>query len=620
MAFGGGMMARARTLNMEYNRKERRVSDVAILKRLWRYIRPYRRRLSLIVGAVVISSLCSTLTPYLHGIAIDQIIGTGDVAGFLWWTPLFLGVAAVILVTQYLQQYLMAYIGEHVVWRLRCDMVERLQVLSLRYFAEGETGQVMSRVTNDAEVVRMFFRMGITTIIADIVSIAGAVVLMIYLSPQLSLVSLATIPVILVITFVLGAYSRKAYRRTRRTIATVTSLTQEGVAGMRVIQSFAKEEGALQAFEAAQEENVQANLHATKVSLSYRPFVGSARIVGTIIILWVAALLYESGALTVATQLGVLVAFLEYQMQLFRPLMTLSEVYVQYQSAMAALERLFDLMDTRVEVTERPPPDIVELPPFHHAIHFDHVTFGYDPAVPVIHDVSFTIPHNQRVALVGPTGAGKSTLINLLCRFYDPLRGRITIDGHDLRDVSLASLRSQIGIVLQDSFLFNTTVRENIRYGRPMATDAEVIAAATAVGAHEFILRLPQGYDSLISEGAANISLGQRQLISFARALLMNPRILILDEATSSVDPYTELIIQTALQKLLQDRTAIIIAHRLSTVRSADKIVVLDKGQIVEEGPHRQLLAANGLYSLLYRSQLRDDLTLEPPVASLHQS
>jgi ABC-type multidrug transport system fused ATPase/permease subunit len=252
----------------------------------------------------------------------------------------------------------------------------------------------------------------------------------------------------------------------------------------------------------------------------------------------------------------------------------------------------------------------VTLSPLQQEIRFHRVSFGYDPAVPVIRDVSFTIPHNQRVAIVGPTGAGKSTLINLLCRFYDPLSGRITIDGHDLREVSLASLRSQIGIVLQDSFLFNTTVRENIRYGRPTASDDAVIAAAKAVGAHDFILRLPQGYDALISEGAANISLGQRQLISFARALLVDPRILILDEATSSVDPYTELIIQTALQKLLQDRTAIIIAHRLSTVRSADKIVVLDKGQVVEEGTHRELLAANGLYSLLYRSQLRDDLTL----------
>jgi ABC-type multidrug transport system fused ATPase/permease subunit len=267
-------------------------------------------------------------------------------------------------------------------------------------------------------------------------------------------------------------------------------------------------------------------------------------------------------------------------------------------------------MDTHVEVKERAPQEVVSLPPLEEAIRFDRVSFGYDPTVPIIRDVSFTVPHNQKVAIVGPTGAGKSTLINLLCRFYDPLKGCITIDGHDLRDISLSSLRAQIGIVLQDSFLFNTTVRENIRYGRPTASDDAVIDAAKAVGAHDFIMRLPDGYESLISEGSSNISLGQRQLISFARALLIDPRILILDEATSSVDPYTELIIQNALQKLLQNRTAIIIAHRLSTVRSADKIVVLEKGQVVEEGTHRQLLTANGLYSLLYRSQLRDNLEI----------
>ncbi len=295
-------------------------------------------------------------------------------------------------------------------------------------------------------------------------------------------------------------------------------------------------------------------------------------------------------------------------MQLFLPIMMLSQVFIQYQAAMSALERMFDILDTEIEVKELPPGEAIELPPIGKEILFDHVTFGYDRNVPVIRNVTFNIPHDQKVAIVGPTGAGKSTLINLLCRFYDPLSGNITIDERDLKSISLSSLRSQIGIVLQDSFLFNVTVRENIRYGKPSASDEEIITVAKAVGAHDFIVRLPDGYDTLISEGASNISLGQRQLISFARALLVDPRILILDEATSSVDPYTELIIQNALQKLLENRTAIIIAHRLSTVRSANKIVVLNDGQIVEVGTHKDLLAQNGLYSLLYRSQLRDDV------------
>lgn len=364
----------------------------------------------------------------------------------------------------------------------------------------------------------------------------------------------------------------------------------------------------MEAFNKALDENVKANLHAARLAQGFGPIISSMRVTGTVLILWFAALMYQSGALSITTQLGVLIAFLEYQMQLFFPVMTLSQVYIQYQSAMSALERMFDVLDTEVEVKELPANEILELPTLGKEILFNHVTFGYDPKVPVIRDVSFNIPYNQKVAIVGPTGAGKSTLINLLCRFYDPLSGSITIDGHDLKAISLSSLRSRIGIVLQDSFLFNTTVRENIRYGKPSASDEEVMNAAKAVGAHDFIMRLPDGYDMMISEGSSNISLGQRQLISFARALLVDPRILILDEATSSVDPYTELIIQNALQKLLENRTAIIIAHRLSTVRSANKIVVLNNGEVVEEGTHKQLLAKDGLYSLLYRSQLRDDV------------
>lgn len=397
MGFGGGPMgpgmggAGAFSDRTEREGK-RKISDTILLKRLMRYMQPYRHQLILIICSVITSSLCNTMMPYLHRIAIDQIISTGNLGGFFSWTPIFVGIATLGFVTQYLQQYLMAFVGENVISEVRRDMMKHLQVLSLRYFAEGETGRVMSRVTNDAEAVRVFFRMGITTIFMDIATITGAIILMIYLSPQLTLVSVVMIPVIVGFTFVLGTFSRRVYRVTRMTISTVTAMTQEAVSGMKVIQSFTKEEGTMEAFNKAQDENVKANLHAARISLSSMPVVGSMRILGTVLILWFATLLYQSGVLSVTTQLGILVAFLEYQMQLFMPLMTVSQAYIQYQSAMSGLERMFDVLDTDVEVKELPPNEILELPPLEKEIQFDHVTFGYDQKVPVIHAVSFNIP------------------------------------------------------------------------------------------------------------------------------------------------------------------------------------------------------------------------------------
>jgi ABC-type multidrug transport system fused ATPase/permease subunit len=607
---GGGMGGGHGAFGSETERRKRTVSDLALLRRIMAYAKPYKSKLIVLVFSLVVSSLCNTLMPTLHKIAIDQIIGPGALGGFLWWVPIFIGVTVIIFVTQYVQQYMTAFVGENMISNLRLDMVKQLQILSLRYFAEGETGRVMSRVTNDAEALRQFLRMGAATIVTDVVTLFGALIMMFLLNPQLSFVTLATIPVVLVITFVLGHFSRIAYRKTRATIATVTAMTEESIAGMKVIQSFVKEDGTMKAFNEAQDQNVRANVGAVKISTSYMPVVSSLRILGTILILLFGVALYQTGILSSITQVGVMVAFLEYQMLIFQPLMNISNVYAQYQSAMSGVERMFDVLDTDVEVKELPPEERRELKGINDRIRFEKVSFGYDPAVPVIRNVSFTIGSNQKVAIVGPTGAGKSTLINLLCRFYDPIEGDITIDGYNLRDLSLRSLRDQIGIVLQDSFLFNKTVRENIRYGRPSATDIEIEDVAKAVGAHNFIMRLPDGYDTMISEGSTNISVGQRQLISFARALLANPQLLILDEATSSVDPYTELIIQNALQKLLENRTAIVIAHRLSTVRSSDRIIVLNNGEVVEEGTHRQLLDKAGLYNLLYRSQLRDDIKI----------
>jgi ATP-binding cassette subfamily B multidrug efflux pump len=343
-----------------------------------------------------------------------------------------------------------------------------------------------------------------------------------------------------------------------------------------------------------------------RITTLYQPSVMLMRIVGTALILWYGALMVRSGELTI----GTLVAFTEYQFSYFVPLLDLSTVYDQYQSAMAALERMFDLIETKVEVTD-PPKDKGIVIPTIKTVEFKKVTFGYDPTKPVIFDISFKIEKNKRLAIVGPTGAGKSTIINLLSRFYNPLSGQIKVNDYDVNLIPIDSLRAKISVVLQDSFLFPMSVRDNIRFGKPDASETEIVDAAKAVGAHEFIMKLPGAYDHVIQEGSSNISIGQRQLISFARSLLMDPQLLVLDEATSSIDPYTELVVQRALTRLLENRMAIIIAHRLSTVRLCDEIIVIDDGRIVERGSHKQLMERGGLYSSFYRMQFREEQGIE---------
>jgi ATP-binding cassette subfamily B protein len=354
-------------------------------------------------------------------------------------------------------------------------------------------------------------------------------------------------------------------------------------------------------FEEVQKKNVDATIKAIRISSLYQPIIINMRIIGTALVLWFGASMALGGEITV----GTLVAFIEYQFMYFMPLIDLVIVYDQYQSAMAAIERMFDLIDTNPEVAELPPDKAVDIKTISNVM-FDDVTFGYDPKIPVVKNVSFTLDANKKLAIVGQTGAGKSTIINLLARFYDPLCGRIVVNGYDIKDISVSSLRRHMSIVLQDSFLFPMSIKDNIRFGKPDASDKEVVNAAKAVGAHEFIMKLSGGYDYIIQEGSSNISIGQRQLISFARTLLMNPRLLILDEATSSIDPYTELVVQNALKKLLENRLAIIIAHRLSTIRLCDDIVVLDDGRIVEEGTHLELMEKGGMYSAFYKMQFRE--------------
>jgi ABC-type multidrug transport system fused ATPase/permease subunit len=403
---------------------------------------------------------------------------------------------------------------------------------------------------------------------------------------------------------ILGVFSRRMNRRIRVKMGGLTSNLQENITGMKVVKSFQREGEILSSFDQANNEYFEANLKAARIASIMEPAVDWVRGLGVATILFFASLLVYSGQLTI----GETVAFMEFTIEFYGPLRNLARIYDLYTSSMAASERIFALQDTTPEVTEPPKETRIELAPLQKEIRFETVSFGYDPKTPVLKNLSLSIKCNEKIAIVGATGSGKSTLINLLCRFYDPEDGRITIDGVNIRDVSLRSLRRQMGIVLQDSFLFEGTILENIRYGKPDATDEQVFEASKAVNADKFIVSLPEAYNAKIEEGSSNISIGQRQLISFARTLLTNPRILILDEATSSVDPYTELYIQDALKKLLENRTAIIIAHRLSTVRMADEIVVLDKGNIVEQGTHQELMAKGGLYSAFYKTQFEETI------------
>jgi ATP-binding cassette subfamily B protein len=592
---------------------ERTVSDTVLLKRLLTYLSQYRFRIMVVTLLVIGSSLINLITPQLTMRVIDDILtpvitlGSLDTEALIQWSVLYVGIIFTRYIIRFFQTYLMSSIGQNVLFKIRSDLFDHLQALSLRFFAEGETGRIMSVVTNDVEELNRFLNEGMITIITDFVSIIGAIFFMFTMNVELSLISLAMVPFMFVVFYLLGGRARRAWRRTRESIAGVTSRLQEGISGIRVTQAFSREDVNIQNFDQVNVQNLQASLRAQQVSGLFGVGMRLSSVIGITLILWFSVGQILGGHLTI----GALTAFQRYLMMFIFPLMSISNFYNMYQSVMAGLERIFKLIDTPIEVQEAELASRVDFTNATGAIDYRNVSFSYESGVPVLKNINLSVKPNEKLAFVGPTGAGKSTMVNLLCRFYDPTDGTILLDGQDIQQITLQSLRKHMGIVLQDTFLFQDTVRENIRYGKPEATDDEVIAAAKVIGAHDFIIRLPQGYDTVVQEGASNISIGQRQLVSFARALLINPRILVLDEATSSVDPYTELVIQEALEKLLANRTSIIIAHRLSTIRNADRIAVIDHGEIVELGSHKELLAKGDLYSRLYRMQFREPATRE---------
>jgi ATP-binding cassette subfamily B multidrug efflux pump len=586
--------------------------DPNVSRRLFSLLNPYRLRFTLAILLMLISSAAAVAGPYLVKVAIDSGLSQGSLSVLRQIVLLYLAIAIIQWISTFLRVNLMARVGQSIIYDLRSRLFEHLQELSLSFFSHYSVGRVITRVINDVGVLREFITWALIAVARDLFVLIGIVIAMMSMNVRLSLLTFTVLPIMIWVTSIFKKYARENYRQVRAAISWVNSVLAENINGVRVVQAFTREQINYQYFQGmVNQNNLDSNLRAARIASAFPAVIDLLAGVATALVVWVGglAVISSQGDINPITP-GVLVAFLLYINRFFDPIRDLSRRYDSFQSTMAGSERIFALMDASVEVQDA--QDAVPLPTIQGEVNFDGVSFHYsdqdsqEQEQLVLEDIDITIPSGKTVALVGETGAGKSTLIKLIARFHDPTTGRVLIDEHDLRHVTQQSLRSQMGIVLQDPFLFNGTVAENIRFGRLEASDEEVQAAATAVGADEFIQRLRHEYDSPVEEGGAVLSVGQRQLISFARALLADPRILILDEATSSIDTQTERIIQEGLARLLSGRTAVVIAHRLSTVVNADIILVIKDGQIIEQGNHTELLALGGTYFHLYSSGFED--------------
>jgi len=574
--------------------------DPDITRRLITYLHPYRRQFTLAVFLMLANSVAAVAGPYMIKIAIDSGMRAGSITVLRQAVLLYLLLACIQWLAIYWRVNLMARVGQSMIFDLRTRLFEHLQELSLSFFSRFSVGRVIVRVINDVGVVREFIMWAALAILRDLFALVGIVVVMVAMNWQLSLIAFAALPVMIAVTVVFRRRARENYRKVRAAISWVNSVLAENINGVRVVQAFSRQAVNYAHFrDVVNGNNLQTNLRAARLAAAFPSIIDLIGTLSVAVVVWVGGMAVIGENSTNAITPGVLVAFVLYIDRFFDPIRDLSQRYDAFQSTMASSERIFALLDTPVEVQDA--PNAVEMPEIQGEVIFEDVSFHYsDDPTPVLLDINLHVQPGETVALVGETGAGKSTLVKLLSRFHDPTQGGVSVDGYDLRQVTQQSLRSQMGIVLQDPFLFNGSVRENIAFGDLVASQKEIEAAARAVGAHDFVMNLKNGYDTLVEEGGVILAVGQRQLISFARALLADPRILILDEATSSVDTQTERLIQQALARLLRGRTAFVIAHRLSTVIHADRIVVIQNGRIVEEGTHTDLLAAGGVYYQLY--------------------
>ena len=579
--------------------------DQNVVKRMLPYLGPHRGQLFVAIFLVLVTSCATMAGPLLIKIAIDDGIVEKDTRMLAFAAVFYLLSLIVMGVASYTHGAMIAAISQRMLHALRVQVVTHLQKLSFRYFDSNEIGVIIARVTSDVNALNNAFSQGTMTLVADLLGLGLILGVMVILDPMLSLATFVVLPIMFLITRMFSGQARSRFREVRHRVGKVYANLQENISGVRVAQSFTREDLNYRQFQGTNRENLDASVRAARVMAAFPPAVElvTALAIGLVIVYGGYRVL--NGAISI----GVLVAFLSYVQQFFNPIREISAWYTNLQQAMAGGERIFALLDTDPEIVDK--PEALALTEVNGHVRFEDVTFGYDPEQPVLTEINLEAKPGETVALVGPTGAGKTSIVNLLMRFYDVQQGRIMIDGHDLRDVQIGSLRRQVGMVLQDSFLFSGSILENIRYGRPEASMEEVEAAARTVGIDGFIQRLPDGYETAVMERGGRLSVGQRQLICFARALLIDPHILILDEATSSVDAHTEILIQRALATLLQGRTAFVIAHRLSTIKNADNILVLRDGKIVERGVHEDLLEARGFYADLYTTGVTSGMEVE---------
>ncbi|OQY28539.1 MAG: antibiotic ABC transporter ATP-binding protein [Candidatus Cloacimonetes bacterium 4572_55] len=574
--------------------------DSRLVKRLLRYVRPYRSLIFMSIGFLLVSSACHLAGPYLIKVSIDDYISARDMIGLSQIALIYFTILIARFIFQFSEIYITQYVGQHIMYDLRREIFAYLQKLPLVYFDRNPVGRLITRVTSDVDALNEAVSSGMIAIFGNIFSITGIVVIMLWMDWKLALVTFAVLPFLFTIAFLFKVKVRILFREVRGRLAVINSFLQENITGMHIVQLFNREHENFRRFDAVNKEYLQANLDTIFHFAIFFPAVRLLSVFAIALIIW-----YGGGRIIHETlTFGILIGFIQYAELFYRPIQELSEKYNIFQSAMASSERIFKLLDEPVAIDSKPTAHPITL--FQHEIEFRHVWFAYDRDNFVLEDVCFTIGKGESIAIVGATGSGKTTIISLLCRFYDVNKGQILIDGIDIRDYDLHQLRQMTAIVLQDVFLFSGTIEENIRLGNREFNSDRTRRAAEQTRANPFIQKLPNGYNQEVKERGGSLSVGQRQLLSFSRALAFDPQILILDEATSNIDTETEILIQEGINELMKNRTSIIIAHRLSTIKHVDRIIAIHKGIIREIGCHDALLANKGIYYKLYQLQYKE--------------